>query len=115
MRGQTNVVEPIATHSVIETSLRALVFRAPIERPIVTSFGTMLNRPMVLVRCEDADGTVGWGEVWCNFPNVGSEYRAQLVEHVFTPLVQGRAIDDPAAVTAALSEATSVLALQTGE
>lgn len=96
-------------------SLRAFLFRAPIELAVVTSFGTMRDRPMLLVRCEDADGAVGWGEIWCNFPSVGAEHRARLVEQVFAPLLEGRPADDPATASAALAEKTDVLALQAGE
>ena len=49
-------------------SLRALLYRCPIDTPVVTSFGVMRDRPMVLVRAQDDAGNVGWGEVWCNFP-----------------------------------------------
>ena len=49
-------------------SVRAQVYRAPVQTPVVTSFGIMRDRPMVLVRVDDEDGATGWGEVWCNFP-----------------------------------------------
>jgi len=62
-------------------SLRAFVYRCPIDTPVVTSFGTMRERPMVLVRAEDLDGTVGWGEAWCNFPAVGAEHRRYAQQH----------------------------------
>ena len=96
-------------------SVRAFTFRAPIARPVVTSFGVMRDRPMVLVRIEDADGVVGWGEIWCNFPAVGAEHRARLVDSVFAPLLEGRAREEPADAFARLTEATSVLAIQAAE
>jgi L-alanine-DL-glutamate epimerase-like enolase superfamily enzyme len=96
-------------------SLRAFTFRAPISRPVVTSFGTMRDRPMVLVRAEDADGAVGWGEIWCNFPNVGAEHRARLVDNVFAPLLEGKRIKSAAQAFAELMEATAVLAIQAAE
>jgi L-alanine-DL-glutamate epimerase-like enolase superfamily enzyme len=96
-------------------SLRALVFRCPIETPVITSFGVMRERPMVLVRAEDADGAVGWGEIWCNFPAVGAEHRARLVETVLAPLVEGRVFDGPVAAWSALTASTEVLAIQAGE
>ncbi len=96
-------------------SLRAFVYRAPIETPVVTSFGVMRDRPAVLVRAEDRDGTVGWGEIWCNYPSVGPEHRARLVDGVLAGLVEAERFADPAAVFAALTERTAVLALQSGE
>ena len=96
-------------------SLRALVFRAPIAHPVTTSFGTMRDRPCVLVRAENEDGRVGWGEIWCNFPAIGPEYRARLIDGLFASLVEHRSFDDPAAAFAALTNETAILALQCAE
>lgn len=97
------------------SSLQALVFRCPIENPVVTSFGLMRDRPMVLVRAQDTDGAVGWGEIWCNFPTVGAEHRARLLESVVSPLVREREFEQPQDAFAWLSAQTAVLALQSGE
>jgi len=96
-------------------SLRALVWRYPLKTPVVTSFGTMNDRPMVLVRAEDASGITGWGEIWCNFPAVGAEHRARLVHGVLAPLATGRAFADAPEVFEFLTAQTAVLALQSGE
>lgn len=96
-------------------SLRALVWRYPLKTPVVTSFGTMRDRPMVLVRVEDTHGLAGWGEIWCNFPAVGAEHRARLVQGVLAPLATSRPFDDPPAAFDFLTSATAVLALQAGE
>ena len=96
-------------------SLRALVWRYPLKTPVVTSFGTMNDRPMVLVRAEDAHGVTGWGEIWCNFPSVGAEHRARLVHGVLAPLATSRAFDDAASLFEFLTDQTAVLALQSGE
>lgn len=95
--------------------LEALVFRAPVEKPVVTSFGTMRDRPMALVRAVDRDGVEGWGEIWCNFPAVGAEHRARLVQSVLAPLAVGRTFTSPADAFAHLTERTAVLALQSAE
>jgi L-alanine-DL-glutamate epimerase-like enolase superfamily enzyme len=96
-------------------AVTAHVFRYPLETPVVTSFGTMRDRPMVLVRAEDVDGVVGWGEIWCNFPAVGAEHRARLVASVLAPLASARAFDDPAQAFDYLTQSTAVLALQAAE
>ena len=96
-------------------SVRARVFRAPIETPVVTSFGIMRDRPMVLVRVEDEEGAVGWGEAWCNFPTVGAEHRARLIESVLAPLLEGRAFDRPQEAFRQLTTKSAVLAIQSGE
>ena len=38
-------------------ALETLVFRAPVETPVRTSFGTMYDRPAVLVRVVAEDGS----------------------------------------------------------
>ena len=81
----------------------------------MTSFGTMRDRPMLLVRVEDADGVAGWGEVWCNFPSVGAEHRARLIDSVLAPLLQGQGFESASAAWAMLTAKTEVLAIQSGE
>jgi len=96
-------------------SLRARVYRCPIETPVRTSFGVMHDRPMVVVRAEDRNGKVGWGEVWCNFPTVGAEHRARLVASVFAPMVEDADFESPADAFRSLTARSEVLAIQTGE
>lgn len=95
--------------------LEAYLFRVPIEEPVVTSFGVMRDRPALFVRAVSSEGEVGWGEVWCNFPSVGAEHRARLVNHVLAPSCTGREFADPAETWRHLSRATEVLAIQSGE
>jgi L-alanine-DL-glutamate epimerase-like enolase superfamily enzyme len=95
--------------------VEALVFRYPVETPVMTSFGVMHDRPAVFVRAEDADGAVGWGEAWCNFPTVGAEHRARLVNEVIAPLVVGQAFASPREAFEHAMARTAVLALQSGE
>lgn len=91
------------------------VFRAPIEKPVRTSFGTMHDRPAVLLRLEDADGAYGWGESFSNFPACGAEHRARLLETVIAPLLLGKCFPEPAAAFADLTRRVEVLALQADE
>ena len=53
-------------------------FRHRLARPLRTVFGLVESRPALIVRIEDADGAEGFGEIWCNFPQPGAEYRARL-------------------------------------
>jgi D-galactarolactone cycloisomerase len=94
--------------------IEVAVYRAPIERPVRTAFGTMVERPAVIVRAI-ADGIVGFGEVWCNFPTCGAEHRARLVECFFVPLVRGRVWRSPRAAFEHLTAQARILALQAGE
>ena len=95
--------------------VEAHVLRWPVKVPVRTSFGTMHDRPAVLVRVEDADGAFGWGEAWCNFPSCGAEHRARLIESVLAPLIVGRTFAAPEAAFRELSAKTAVLAIQSGE
>ena len=95
--------------------VQAFVFRCPIRVPVRTSFGVMHERPAVLIRVEDEDGAVGWGEAWCNFPSVGAEHRARLVNELLAPRLLGKTFASPREVFADLTGATAVLALQSGE
>lgn len=93
----------------------AHVLRWKVATPVRTSFGVMHDRPMVLVQVDTDDGLSGWGEAWCNFPAVGAEHRARLLESVFAPALERMDVSDPRAVFAALAEGTAILAIQAGE
>ncbi len=108
-------MKPLPLSPLSPVRVEAFVFRCPIATPVRTSFGTMHDRPAVFVRVEDADGSVGWGEAWCNFPSCGAEHRARLLESVMAPLLTSRGFDGPAEAFAWLSEKTAVLAIQSGE
>jgi D-galactarolactone cycloisomerase len=95
--------------------LRAHVLRWPVKTPVRTSFGVMHDRPMVLVEAVDEDGVTGWGEAWCNFPNVGAEHRARLIESVIAPLVEGAAPATPEETFERLTSTLAVLAIQSAE
>ncbi|MGD8809927.1 MAG: mandelate racemase/muconate lactonizing enzyme family protein [Gammaproteobacteria bacterium] len=95
--------------------LETLLFRAPIAEPLVTSFGTLTSRPALLVRAEDEDGAVGWGEIWCVFPPCGAEHRAKLVETMLAPIVAGEDWNSPADAYRAMNDRTHIVMLQGGE
>ncbi len=95
-------------------SVEAFAFRVPISAPIKVSFGTFRDRPVVLVRVVDSEGAVGWGEAWCNWPSVGAEHRARLVNDFADRLV-GRSFDAPSQAFHLLTKQLEVLVLQTLE
>jgi D-galactarolactone cycloisomerase len=95
--------------------VRTLVFRAPVAEPVQTSFGVMHDRPALLVRVEDADGVFGWGEVWCNFPTVGAEHRARMLDSIVAPILRERDWPDAPAAFRELTRRLHILALQSGE
>ena len=103
------------TNSVAIRSLRAVCYRYPLRTPVETSFGRMLDRPAVFIRVEDEDGHVGWGEAWSNFPSVGAEHRARIVNEIIAPAVTGFVARTPRDLFDHLATKYAVLALQTGE
>ena len=70
------------------------VFRAPVEKPVVTSFSTIPSRGMAMLRLEDSDGNIGWGDIWGNFPTITTEYRAQLAAFTLPGLLLGKTVGD---------------------
>jgi len=97
------------------TRAEIFVFRAPISTPIRTSFGTMHDRPAVILRLEDAEGAHGWGEAWCNFPSCGAEHRARLLQTVLVPHLLGSRPETPELASAELARRVEILALQADE
>lgn len=95
--------------------VEVFAYRAPIDIPVMTSFGTMYDRPAVIIRLRDADGHIGWGEIWCNYPTCGAEHRARLVETVFAPLLLKMDLNHPEDIYNYLTNATHTLAIQTAE
>ncbi len=95
--------------------LECWVLRAPIAQPVANAFGAMTNRPALFLRISASDGAQGWGEVFANFPQVGAEHRARLIDSIFAPLLAGADTDDPAAVRALLEQRTRQMAIQCGE
>ena len=95
-------------------AIEAFAFRVPVKIPIKVAFGTFRDRPCVLVRVTDKDGTQGWGEVWANWPAVGAEHRARMAVDIGERLI-GQRFDDPADLYRKLNASLEVLVLQTLE
>ena len=91
------------------------VYRYPLDNPVITSFGIMNNRPLLLLKVTDNNGVEGWGEIWCNFPLTGAEHRAKLIDNVFSPLLINRKIDSPEEIYDFLTKKTKILTIQSGE
>lgn len=106
---------PVSLRPFRLAKVQALVFRIPIDEPVQTSFGIMHDRPAVLVRVEDSEGAVGWGEVWCNFPSVGAEHRARLLESTLAPILLEREWSTPQEAFQEASRRLHILGLQSGE
>ncbi|MEL0022934.1 MAG: mandelate racemase/muconate lactonizing enzyme family protein [Alphaproteobacteria bacterium] len=117
--GQVGVLDEVARRLAGQRHeirhVEAILLRAKIDVPVQTSFGTMYDRPALLVRITDADGCVGHGEIWCNFPSRGAEYKAGLLVSEFAYWLKGRHFSSPAEIFDGLTAAFAVLGLQTAD
>ncbi len=93
--------------------MRVTVLSAPLTDPVPMSFSQLDSRDMVLVELE-ADGLVGLGESWVNYPAwAATERMATLVRGV-APLLAGRDVSDPVAVQTHLIDHLGGVARQWG-
>ena len=97
------------------TRIEVYHFKAPINEPIITSFGSIPARNALLVRIEDDDGAFGWGEIWANFPPAGAECKVSLLETILIPATLGRTWSSPTAALIDLTQRMRRNALQSGE
>ena len=93
----------------------AYLLRAPVERPMLTAFARLTARTSLIVRLEDRDGAVGWGEIYASFPSGSGEHRLNLLRAIFLPALAGRDFAGPEELYDHLTARTRVLSLQTGE
>jgi L-alanine-DL-glutamate epimerase-like enolase superfamily enzyme len=101
--------------SITITHMDVVIKKFSIDTPVKTSFGTMTERPAVFVRIRDDQGTQGYGEIWCNFPACGATHRANLFNTEIAPRALGKKFKSPAEAFDQISDATHILAIQTGE
>ena len=95
--------------------IEPFAYRAPIVEPVANAFGSMNNRPALFVRVSAGDGAWGWGEVFCNFPQVGLEHRARLISSIFVPLLEKGEFADATELRRFMEERTRRMAIQCGE
>lgn len=97
------------------TRIQISCYRYPLQYPLDTVFGRIEARPALVLRIEDKDGAAGYGEIWCNFPAPGAEYRARLADAVLPHALGGLASDTPGQAFSTIRQRLNTLALQAGE
>ena len=95
--------------------LEPILLRTKIDTPVITSFGTIPERAVLLVRVEDKDGAVGWGETFGNFPMHGAENRAHLIRDYIAPIILSNAWDSPVHAFDTVTSKTHIMTLQSGD
>lgn len=95
--------------------IETFLFRAEVNEPVKTSFGSIPRRSALLVRVEDRDGAHGWGEVWCNFPPYSADNKMRLFETVIAPAALATEYSCPSDAWHSLTARISRWASQGGE
>jgi L-alanine-DL-glutamate epimerase-like enolase superfamily enzyme len=90
-------------------------FRYPLKQPMKTVFGTVTSRPALILILTDDEGARGYGEIWCNFPQPGAEYRAALAALVLPAALSGLAVADAPRAFTKTRARLHHLSLQAGE
>lgn len=102
-------------NTVIIKRIHIDVFRASVDNPVVTSFGSIPSRGIAMLRLEDSDGVIGWGDIWGNFPTITTEYRANLAAFLLPDLLLDKTIDDIPTFYRSLVKSLHVLSVQADE
>ena len=87
---------PAALPDVAVAAVRCRVLRARPDEKIAMSFAPLTHRVMILVEVELADGSVGVGETWANYPSWAWWERIATIREGVAPLLVGRRFTDPA-------------------
>lgn len=90
-------------------------FRCQLAKPMETVFGRVESRPALIVRIVDDEGAEGFGEIWCNFPQPGAEYRARLAAAILPQALAGLSAESYATAFKTIRARLHRLALQAGE
>lgn len=79
------------------------------------AIGSMPKRPALLIRIRDKDGCYGWGEVWANFPPRANTHKADIIDDVIKPLLDGVAYCEPREIQQRLRDKLSTYFLHVGQ
>lgn len=101
--------------SVRPQAIEVFHLEAPLARPRRNSFGEMRARPALLVRLLNADGSEGWGEVFCNWPSFAAKHREKILREILTPLAVGKQYGSPSELWQGLTDDTRKLVIQANE
>ncbi|MEU4772664.1 mandelate racemase/muconate lactonizing enzyme family protein [Micromonospora sp. NPDC023644] len=107
-------VDTVRLPDVPVADVRCRVFRARPAEQIAMSFAPLTHRVMVLVEVELADGSVGVGESWANYPSWAWRERVATIREGVAPLLRGARPVDPAGTQRALMAKLGPLGRQWG-
>ena len=79
------------------------------------ALGKMPTRPALLISVTDTHGCTGWGEVWANFPPRANLHKAQLIDDIVTPKLDGFIFTDPHEADTYLRDVLGIYFLHIGQ
>ena len=91
------------------------IFKAPVQKPVVSTLTTVNLRVALLVRVEDLDGCFGWGEIYATLPSFAADHKNHIVHQIIFPLLKNKSFDTPQACWTFLEQKTLAMQIQTGE
>jgi L-alanine-DL-glutamate epimerase-like enolase superfamily enzyme len=95
-------------------SVRTVLVRLPLPRPMNGPFGRLEARHNLVVVVETSHGARGIGEVWSNFPPWGCGERKDIVDHLLAGVLVGQTLDDPPRLYREMHRRARLLSLQWG-
>ena len=75
----------------------------------------MKSRPCIIITIEDYEQNFGLGEVWCNFPEQGAQYRFQILNEMIPNLLIDNTFESPEEVNKYLEVKIKTIFLQSGD
>lgn len=108
---------PVSDHPAFTVrALEPIFLEESLPDRTTTPFATTVSSFVtLLIRADDTDGGVGWGEAWCNFPRFGGQYRARIVADLIAPMVINQTITGVAQTFADLEQRLAIAAIQSGD
>ena len=91
------------------------IFKAPVQKPVISTLTTVNVRVALLVKVEDAQGGFGWGEVYATLPSFSADHKIHLIHQIIAPLLKNQTFISPSACWSLLEKKTIAMQIQTGE
>lgn len=96
-------------------AIEPFILRFPLPAAVHTPMAVVDSAVALLLQVRLKTGEVGWGEVWCNFPQYGAFHRAAILKHTLEPFLAAREFAGPHQAWMAMTRAVNLLRLQGGE
>jgi L-alanine-DL-glutamate epimerase-like enolase superfamily enzyme len=106
---------PLQQNSFSIKSISTYIFKAPVKKPVVSTLTTVNTRVALLVKVEDIDGIVGWGEIYATLPSFAADHKRNIVHQILFPLLKKEVFETPQACWSYLESKTLAMQIQTGE